>query len=59
LAEQGHAGAQYNLGISYFCGQGVLKDKVQSKYWTKKAYENNDPKNSRMALMFWNEILAD
>ncbi len=26
LAEQGHASAQFNLGIMYYKGQGVLQD---------------------------------
>ena len=27
-AEQGHAGAQYNLGLMHAKGEGVLKDSV-------------------------------
>lgn len=33
LAEQGHADAQYNLGVMYRDGQGVKKDDTQAVYW--------------------------
>ena len=32
-AEQGDAGAQYNLGFMYFNGSGVPQDFVQSYFW--------------------------
>lgn len=37
LAEQGHADAQYNLGLLYAKGQGVQKDDVQARQWYEKA----------------------
>ena len=37
LAEQGHAAAQYNLGLLYANGQGVPKDDVQARQWYEKA----------------------
>jgi TPR repeat protein len=37
LAEQGHAAAQYNLGLLYANGQGVPKDNVQARQWYEKA----------------------
>ena len=40
LADQGNASAQYNLGVMYENGRGVLKDLSKAKYWIKKAYEN-------------------
>ena len=32
-AEQGYARAQYNLGISYYNGEGVAEDNVQAYKW--------------------------
>ena len=37
LAKQGHAGAQYHLGLLYANGQGVTKDDVQARQWYEKA----------------------
>ena len=37
LAEQGHAQAQYNLGVMYANGQGVAQDKVQAHMWLNLA----------------------
>ena len=37
LAEQGHADAQYNLGLLYAKGQGVSKDDAQAQQWYEKA----------------------
>ncbi|MGK2959439.1 MAG: tetratricopeptide repeat protein [Acidimicrobiales bacterium] len=36
-AEQGHARAQYNLGIMYAKGQGVAQDYVQAHMWSNLA----------------------
>ena len=36
-AEQGHAEAQFNLGVLYFNGQGVKQDFVNAKKWFEKA----------------------
>ncbi len=33
LAEQGHAGAQHNLGLMYDDGEGVPQDYVQAVVW--------------------------
>ena len=33
LAEQGDAKAQYNLGVMYALGQGVIADKVYAHMW--------------------------
>jgi hypothetical protein len=38
-AEQGHAGAQSQLGDCYFRGEGVNKDKKLAFHWFKKAAE--------------------
>jgi uncharacterized protein len=37
LAEQGHAVAQYNLGLLYANGQGMPKDDAQARQWYEKA----------------------
>jgi TPR repeat protein len=36
-ADQGYVEAQYNLGIAYTIGKGVLKDDKQAVYWYQKA----------------------
>ena len=38
-AEQGHSGAQYNLGIMYDEGQGVPQDYKEAVKWTRLAAE--------------------
>ena len=38
-AEQGHAGAQNNLGVCYENGRGVLKDYSEAVKWYRKAAE--------------------
>lgn len=37
LAEQGNAGAQFNLGASYFKGEGVAQDHEQAEKWFRLA----------------------
>ena len=39
LAEQGDAGAQYNLGQMYRRGEGVPEDDAKAVYWYRKAAE--------------------
>jgi TPR repeat protein len=41
-AEQGHAWAQYYLGLTYSLGQGVPQDYKQAAYWYAKAAEQGD-----------------
>jgi uncharacterized protein len=41
-AEQGHATAQYNLGLMYDTGYGVPKDLVEAVNWYRKAAEQGD-----------------
>ena len=38
-AEQGHVGAQCNLGVSYYLGKGVEEDKEEAVKWYRKAAE--------------------
>ena len=42
LAEQGDAGAQYNLGMMYDNGQGVPQDSKTSVKWDKLSAEQGD-----------------
>jgi len=42
LAEQGYASAQYNLGVRYGNGEGVLQDDKQAVNWFRKAAEQGD-----------------
>ena len=53
MAEQGYASAQYNLGLMYQYGEGVVKDMTKAKYWIKKAYEGGDAKVSKIAEENW------
>ena len=41
-AEQGHAEAQNNLGMSYRTGSGVEEDDVEAVRWIRKAAEQGD-----------------
>jgi TPR repeat protein len=36
-ARQGHARAQFNLGVMYASGQGVLRDLVLAHGWLQRA----------------------
>ncbi len=42
LAEQGHAEAQYNLGVMYDRGEGVTQDDKAALKWYKRAAEQGD-----------------
>ena len=41
-AEQGDASAQYNLGVMYAKGRGVLKDEAEAVRWYRLAAEQGD-----------------
>ncbi len=41
-AEQGDAQAQYNLGLMYYKGDGVIKDLTEAINWCRKAAEQGD-----------------
>ena len=41
-AEQGHARAQYKLGLSYDEGRGVPQDDAQAAHWFRQAAEQGD-----------------
>lgn len=42
LAEQGHAKAQFNLGVMYDRGQGVTQDYAEASKWYRKTAEQGD-----------------
>lgn len=42
LAEQGIAGAQYNLGIMHAEGQGVPQEDAEAVNWFRKAADQGD-----------------
>jgi TPR repeat protein len=42
LAEQGHAKAQFNLGLMYRNGMGVPEDDLQAVAWYRKAADQGD-----------------
>ena len=44
LAEQGDSYAQYNLGLMYDYGEGVIEDDTQAVYWFRKAAEQGHAK---------------
>ena len=43
LAEQGHAKAQFNLGLMYFIGRGIPQDDAAAVKWWRLAAEQGDP----------------
>ena len=43
LAEQGHAAAQYSLGLLYYRGEGVPPNPKQAAKWYHKAADQGDP----------------
>jgi len=43
-AEQGDAKAQYNLGMCYYNGEGVVKDQTEAVKWWRKAAEQGHAK---------------
>jgi TPR repeat protein len=54
-AEQGHPEAQYNLGVMYDNGDGVLKDPKQAVVWYRKAAEQGHPSaQHNLGVMYGN-----
>ncbi len=43
-ANAGHAGAQYNLGLMYLKGEGVVRDALKGLGWLAKAADSGDEK---------------
>ena len=53
LAEQGDATAQYNLGLMYFAGKGVLQDYKEAVKWYRLAAEQGDADaQSNLGVMY-------
>jgi len=54
LAKQGNASAQYNLGLMYYKGQGVLQDyKTAVKWYRLAAEQGNANAQSNLGLMYY------
>ena len=52
-AEQGHAEAQYNLGVMYEEGHGVPRDYTAAVSWYRKAAEQGDAKaQNNVGIMY-------
>ena len=55
LAEQGHASAQYNLGVMYWNGKGIRRDYVEAvKWWRKAAEQGNTNAQANLGGMYVN-----
>src|SRR5215471_4551507 len=55
LAQQGDADAQYNLGLMYFNGQGVLQDYGQAMQWSRRAADQGvAPAQYNLGFMYAN-----
>jgi TPR repeat protein len=42
MAQNGNAAAQYELGMCYFAGNGVLQDYQKAAYWFRQAAQQGD-----------------
>lgn len=52
-AEQGHAGAQFNLGLLFAEGQGVPQDSAKAAEWfTKSAEQGNVDAQNNIGVMY-------
>tara|TARA_B100000029_G_scaffold491426_1_gene551524 strand:+ start:1557 stop:2045 length:489 start_codon:yes stop_codon:yes gene_type:complete len=52
-AKQGHAEAQFNLGMMYFKGNGVQKDYGKAMHWYRRAAERGHAEaQSNLGLMY-------
>jgi TPR repeat protein len=58
-AEQGHALAQFNLGVMYSRGQGVERDRDLASFWITKAAERGDCGAQYMLGMNHNRLSLD
>ena len=55
LAEQGHVGAQFNLGFMYEGGMGVLRDHAEAVKWYRMAAEQGlTPAQFNLGVMYEN-----
>ena len=55
LAEQGDAGAQFNLGAMYAKGLGVARDYAEAIRWYRRAAKQGEARaNFNLGVMYWN-----
>ena len=55
LAEQGYADAQYNLGLMYANGEGVIEDdKLAVEWYTKAAMQGGAAAQYNLGVMYYN-----
>ena len=59
LAEQGDAGAQYNLGVMYSKGQGVVQDYASAHIWFNVASANGDSEAQEVRDKLAKEMTAE
>ena len=54
MAEEGNVGAQFNLGVMYHNGWGVIQDYAEAVKWYRLAadQENEQTKSSLKVLLF-------
>ena len=58
-AEQGDADAQFNLGVMYANGRGVLKDEAEAVRWSRLAAEQGDADAQfSLGVMYANGLLG-
>ncbi|MDA9910338.1 sel1 repeat family protein [Amylibacter sp.] len=61
-AKQGYAAAQYNLGVMYVKGNGVLQDYAEAVNWWRLSAEQGDAKAQKhLGIMyaFGNGVIKD
>ena len=58
-ANQGHALAQFNLGVMYWRGQGFRRDRDHARIWITRAAEAGDPAAQYMLGMNQNRACLD
>ena len=58
-AEQGHALAQFNLGVMYSRGQGFERDRKLASFWITKAAQRGDCGAQYMLGMDQNRLSLD
>ena len=56
LAAQGNASAQFNLGVMYAFGEGVIKDIVYAHMWFDIATANGDERGQELKEIFTEEM---
>ncbi len=59
IAEQGDATAQFNLGILYGKGQGVLQDYVQAHMWASLAATQNHELATKLRAALANDMTPE